>query len=125
MELKVRCEIKSVKVIKNQEKSPIIIAEIEDYDDKMLIMKNKNALRENKKMIYIENDWTKEERRRQAEIRKTAKEEKGKGKTVKVRYNKLLVGEKVFIWSETKDGLEEQQMNITEDQQTKASSSKN
>lgn len=59
--------------------------------------------------IWIEDDLTKEEKEIQKQLREKAKEEKTKGKKVKVGkgYMKIFIEDCVYIWNEKGRRLEE------------------
>ncbi|KAK9679278.1 hypothetical protein QE152_g40149 [Popillia japonica] len=62
-------------------------------------MQNKAKLREYREgRIYINDDMTKEEREIQGRIRRKAKEERTKGKKVKIRFQKLIVEGEQWSW---------------------------
>lgn len=59
--------------------------------------------------IWIEDDLTKEEREIQKQLREKAKEERTKGKKVKVGkgYMKIFIEDYVYIWNEKGRRLKE------------------
>ncbi|KAK9758999.1 hypothetical protein QE152_g331 [Popillia japonica] len=69
------------------------LIELTSIEDKIKIMKNKSKLKEyTEEKVYINDDMTKEEREIQEKIRRKAKEERMKGKTVKIGFqNKEVV----------------------------------
>lgn len=71
--------------------------ELKSLRDKIEIMRNKSKLKDSD--IYIDDDMTKQEREIQAKLRRIAKEERDKGNTVKVGYQKLLINEQWVNWS--------------------------
>ena len=79
-------------------KKGIIIAKIENWQQKMAIMKNKPKLKGTE--IYIENDLTKNELYIQKELRRIAKEENQKGNSAKVGYQKITINNKIYEWEE-------------------------
>lgn len=79
------------------------VIETETMADKVEILKNKSKLRQRKERIYIDNDLTVKEREIQREIHEMAKEERNKGKRVKVGYKKLIVNGREWKWDE--DGV--------------------
>lgn len=83
-----------------QVRKDIYVAEVSSWENKTTIMKNKAKLRVllNRK-IYIENDYTQEEREIQKIIREQAKKEKLEGKQVKIGYQKLMVDEIAYKWN--------------------------
>lgn len=96
-ELDINCPIRSTVVIKKFQSGSIIKVELEDITDKELVMKNKSKLKGKK--IYIDSDYTPEERKMHMVIRKRANEERIKGNNIKIYYNKLIVNGKYFIWN--------------------------
>lgn len=80
-----------------------ILVKMNTWEDKVEVLKSKKNLKDTD--IYIDNDLTKEERRIQAEIRALAKEEKSKGKSVKIGYQKLKINEQEFLWSKKDEGM--------------------
>lgn len=101
---KVGVNVKINNAIKLQEK--ICLIELGSIEDKINVMKNKYKLRNNQTdRIYINNDMTKNERDIQGIIRQIAKEERGKGKRVKILYQKLMVNEKLWIWNRERGKL--------------------
>ncbi|KAF5289581.1 hypothetical protein FQA39_LY15028 [Lamprigera yunnana] len=70
----------------------MVIAEISNWEGKMLIMKNKNKLKG--KQVYIDNDLTKEEQKVQAEVRRVAREEKAKRGSERPFFRQKLINHK-------------------------------
>lgn len=98
-------EVQIRKAYKMGEKTCLI--EFEKEEDKEKVMKNKYKLRENRNgKIYINNDETKKEREKGKQMRKIAKEQRDKGKAVKIGYNKLTVDGKIWKWNEEREILE-------------------
>jgi hypothetical protein len=65
---------------------------------------NKSKLKERKgERMYIEDDLTNEGRKTQKKLREVAREEKNRGKRVKIGYRKRQINGEWFIW----DGREE------------------
>lgn len=102
--LEVETHVKSIQLINTKYGKKIVIAEIKEPNDKIDIMNNKNKLKGQK--IYIDHDYTKEERKIQAIIRNKAMEEKNNGKQVKIYSNKLIVNGIVYKWDGNKEKLE-------------------
>lgn len=75
----------------------IILVEMENYEEKRKIMSNKFKLKG--KEIYVDDDMSKMERDMQRKVREWAKQEKSKGKTVKVGYGKAYIGGIRYIWN--------------------------
>lgn len=77
----------------------LIIAEIENFDKKMQILKNKHMLRDiRERKIYINSDLTAMERKIQKLIRDRASEERNNGKQVKAGYQKLVIDGVSWRW---------------------------
>lgn len=72
-------------------------------------MSNKHKLKGTK--IYIDNDMTLKERIIQAEIRKIAREEIGKGHKIKVGYRKITIEGEEHMWDEKKNGVRKRSKN--------------
>jgi hypothetical protein len=53
---------------------------------------------------YIDDDLTKEERETQKKLRELAREEKDRGKRVKIGYRKIQINGEWFRWDERGDG---------------------
>jgi hypothetical protein len=70
-----------------------VLVEMEEWSGKEKAIKQKGKLRENKltEKIFIDN-FTKQERQIQKKLRTIAKEEKRKGKEVKIGYRKITIG---------------------------------
>lgn len=70
----------------------VCLVELRNTTDKMLVMKNKNKLKDIREpRIFINDDMSKTEREIQGRIRNKAKEEKTKGKNVKVGFQKITI----------------------------------
>lgn len=82
----------------------MVRAEIERWEMKRQIMMKKRGL---EREIYIEDDLTKKERVIQGMIRKVAKEEREKGREVKIGYMKTRIDGRWLKWNEKKGCLEE------------------
>lgn len=75
------------------------LAELYSWNDKREVLQNKYKLRKVKdKVIYINDDLTKNEREIQSSIMKRANEEKKAAKQVKVGYQKLIINGTVWKW---------------------------
>lgn len=57
--------------------------------------------------IYIDNDYTPEQRKIHTSIKIKAKEERSKGTEIKIFYNRLIAGDKCYVWNKQKACLEE------------------
>lgn len=98
-----------IKYIKTEgkEKRDVIIVEMEDWQAKEKIMKEKSKLRG--RNIFIDHDMTKEEREVQRKLRERAGREREEGKKVKVGYRKIIVEGKIYIWNEEEEELREKE----------------
>ncbi|KAK9686508.1 hypothetical protein QE152_g37142 [Popillia japonica] len=74
--LQIPTRIEKARVLNNDKRFPIVVAEVGTYDEKQKIMRGKNKLKGT--TIYIDNDLTREERYIQKELRNIAKEERVK-----------------------------------------------
>lgn len=89
-------------VPKNKQGLRVTKIRLTNFNDKMKIMRNKGILKGKK--IYIDDDLTKNEGEIQKKLRTRAKEEKEKGKKVKVGYNKIFIDNK---WYSSADLIEQ------------------
>ena len=89
--LKIVAKVKKGYSVKGKDDKRIIIAEMDSWENKKEVMKMKGLLKDTN--IFIENDQTYEERKIQAELRKIMKEEKEKGRKVKMGYQKIIIDE--------------------------------
>ena len=80
----------------------IIRVQMPKFFDKIDILKKKSKLKG--KDTFIESDLTKQERDIQAAIRKKAKEEREKGNTVKIGYQKLQINGQWENWALPREG---------------------
>lgn len=100
----VETQIKNLKKIR----SKICLVELGNNDEKRKVMQNKNKLKNIRdQKIYINDDLTKNEREIQKKIVNAAKEEKRKGKKVKIGLQRLIIEDKKYKWNDEKDILEE------------------
>ena len=99
--LDIEPKIKQIETVGRSEN--IFKMEIDSLQNKIVIMRNKHKLKG--QGIYIEDDLSKTERNIQYEIRRAAKEERERGKTVKVAYRKMIVGDDVYRWEELESKL--------------------
>lgn len=74
------------------------IVEMCEWRDKIKVLKEKNRLKGKK--IFIDAELTRREREVQRELRDIAREERNKGATVKVRYQKLELNGVTMKWDE-------------------------
>lgn len=102
-QLKVKADTNKVIILNKGKRNEVLIVEMENWEKKQEIMAAKSKLKQTK--IYIDNDLTWEERKIQREIRSIAKEEKGKGKSVKIGYQKLIINGEVYGWNKQENGI--------------------
>lgn len=74
----------------------VIVAKMKSHDDKPIIVETENKLRGSK--VYINHDRTFREREIQSRMYKIAKEEEGKGVTVKIGFKSLRINNEFYIW---------------------------
>lgn len=99
-----KVHIKKVSTISIREDgSAVTLAEMETWEDKQIVMRNKNKMKNTR--IYIEHDQTLEERRIAVEIRKIARNERMKGHAVKIGYKKISIQGENYRWSKNEDAL--------------------
>lgn len=65
----------------------VVIAKLGSDEDKRAVMENKSKLKETN--VYIDNDLSREDRARQSDINRWAKERREKGEQVKIRIGKM------------------------------------
>lgn len=103
-ELSIEVTVKAAKKIRNN----ICLVELNKKEDKMEILKNKNKLKNyGQNNVFINRDMTRKEREINARIRKIAREEKNKGRNIRVGYNKLMLDDRQYVWDKDKDELVE------------------
>lgn len=102
----VKIQVKKISHISKQKEGNIVLVEMNTWDEKQAIMKNKFRLKGTK--VYVEHDLTLEERRIEAEIRRIAREERKKGKQVKIGYKKVIINGEIYEWSKQDDGVVQQ-----------------
>ncbi|KAJ3628518.1 hypothetical protein MTP99_015818 [Tenebrio molitor] len=79
----------------------MMLAKIESWEQKKNIMLNKSKLKERKgERMYIDDDLTNEDRKTLKKLREVAREEKDRGKRVKMGYRKIQINGEWFIWDE-------------------------
>ncbi|KAF2880101.1 hypothetical protein ILUMI_26077 [Ignelater luminosus] len=84
------------------------VLEIEIFPEKMIIMKNKNKVKNLKgRKIHINNDLTKMRRETQEHIRKQAIKKRKNGRKVKIGYRKLIVNGQEWTWDDEEGRLME------------------
>lgn len=109
-ELGVEVNIKEAFYIrKNANK--IILAKIETWGEKLSIMRNKNKLRSMNTKIFIDNDLTPLERDIKRKIKGIAEEEKKKGSTVKIGYQKIQINEDWYTWENETSNIKKSDVN--------------
>ncbi|KAJ3622274.1 hypothetical protein MTP99_002793 [Tenebrio molitor] len=72
--------------------------------DKMMLAKIESW--EQKKNIMLNDDLTKEKRQTQKKLRELAREERDRGKRVKIGYRKIQINGEWFRWDERQEKLE-------------------
>lgn len=82
---------------------PMILVRLENAEEKQEIMKKKNKLWNSK--IFIDNDLTYGEREVQAKLRNIAKEKRTAGTKITVKYQKLIIDGKVWVWDRATEQL--------------------
>jgi hypothetical protein len=87
-------------------KDRMMLAKIENWEQKKNIMLSKSKLKEKKgERMYIDDDLTKEERETQKKLRELAREEKDRGKRVKIGYRKIHINGDWFRWDKRQEKL--------------------
>jgi hypothetical protein len=87
-------------------KDKMMLAKIESWEQKKNILLNKSKLKEKEdERMYIDDDLTKEERETQKKLRELAREERNKGKRVKIGYRKIQINGEWFRWDEREEKL--------------------
>jgi hypothetical protein len=89
-------------------KDKMMLAKIESWEQKKNIILNKSNLKERKgkrMYSYIDDDLTNEERKIQKKLREMDREEKDRGKRLKIEYRKIQLNGEWFIWDEGEDKL--------------------
>lgn len=82
------------------------LIQLNNGDDKQAVMNNKYKLKyKRNEKIFLNNDMTKQERIVQRQIRKLAKDEKEKGKEVKIGYNKVTINGEVWRWNRVNEKI--------------------
>jgi hypothetical protein len=86
-------------------KDKMKLAKIESWEQKN-IMLNKSKLKERKgERMYIDYDLTNEERKTQDKLKEVAREERDRGKRMKIGYRKIQINGEWFIWDEREEKL--------------------
>jgi hypothetical protein len=87
-------------------KDKMMLAKIENCEQKKNIMLNKSKLNGRKgERMFMDDDLTKEERETQKKLRELAKEERDRGKRVKIGYRKIQINGEWFRWDEREEKL--------------------
>ena len=83
------------------------LIQLENLQDKEDIMRNKQKLRKlSSGIVFINNDLSVEERIMQKQIRERAREERKRGKTVKVGFHKIVIEGEEWKWNRNLNKLE-------------------
>lgn len=82
----------------------VIVARLSSMDDKREVMRNKKKLAGSR--VFIENDLSYEDRKRQEEIVRWVKDRKAEGLNLRIGFGKIADGEKWIKW-EDKQALKE------------------
>lgn len=105
MKKELRVEIKVKKAYKIN-KGRMIVATLENWEQKRNLMENKKKLKERSgEKIYIDDDLTKNEREIQRQLREMAKEERKRGKRANVGYKKIWIEGKCMKWDGKTGGI--------------------
>lgn len=84
------------------------VAQMNSFENKIEVMKNKKKLRGYKKAkVYVDSDLTVNERETQKKIIDIAKMERQKGRKVRIGYNRINIDGVDWIWNKRENGLEE------------------
>lgn len=81
---------------KDRTEKGLVRVELNRFEDKIFIMRNKNKLKGQD--CFIDNDLTKIEREIQAHLRQRAREERDKGNTAQVGYQKIKINDQWENW---------------------------
>lgn len=81
--------------------------ELEEFEDKVKIMKNKSKLRYLREKIYMDSEMTRKEVVIQRRLKQFARENREKGKHVKVSYQRAYMDGKVWKWNEREERMSE------------------
>lgn len=79
------------------------LVRLEDLKGKMEVMSKKVALR--KRTERIDDDWTWKERTMQCRLERLAWKERRNGRKALVRYGKIWIGEKWWMWDKDREKL--------------------
>jgi hypothetical protein len=87
-------------------KDKMMLAKIESWEQKKNILLNKSKLKEKEdERMYIDDDLTQEERETQKKLRELVREERNRGKRVKIGYRKIQINGEWFRWDEREEKL--------------------
>ncbi len=100
--LGISVKVKRTWVIRGKAKSKIGV-ECENREEKEKIMEEKSKLKGTD--CFIDHNLTWQERRNKERLNGLAREWRSEGKPVKVRRNKLTVGDTTYFWNEREDRL--------------------
>jgi hypothetical protein len=79
----------------------MMLTKIESWEQKKDIMLNKSKLKERKgQRMYTDDDLTNGEKKAQKKLREVAREERVRGKRVKIGDKKIQINREWFIWVE-------------------------
>ncbi|XP_050514182.1 uncharacterized protein LOC126889696 [Diabrotica virgifera virgifera] len=91
-----KCEIKEITKLNKR----MCKLELGTYGDKADIMKNKNKFRHIKgRKLFIDDDYTIQERDIQKQLREYANEQRQKGNVVKFKYQKIIINDEIWKWN--------------------------
>lgn len=79
--------------------------ELESFEEKMEIMKNKNGLRARKERIFINSELTRTEWETQRRLKQIANQERIKGNITKVGHQKIIINGAEYNWEKEKGEL--------------------
>lgn len=79
----------------------MIIAVCKDEKEKTNIMRNKSKI--GRERVFIDNDLSWDERIIRGKVLEKARELRGKGKRIKVGFNKITTEEEEWMWNKRED----------------------
>lgn len=94
-----QAKIIETKTIRNKEKIQTL-AKVENWEQKLAIMRNKGKLKNVHDKVYIDDDLTAAERNVQKKIRERGRQEKANNKRIKKAYQKIKIDDKWYKWEE-------------------------
>jgi hypothetical protein len=95
IKLNLKVDMKANNLIKINE--TVSVVEVDKFENKLEIMRNKHKLKTISEKVYINNDLTEQERKIQKVIQEIAKEERAKNQQVKIGYQKIIINGKKYI----------------------------